>query len=654
MAFLLVLRKSKDQQLGKFNLNAITMKNKISLAFLTLISFAFIFNGCSGIKQMKQDYNSVEVYTEPEVLEVHGDTVQFTIKGNFPPKYFDKKGMIKFTPSIRYQGGSKNFDGFYLKGEKVELADDKKNTYNVIKTISYQDGGSFERDYKIPYKKGMENSLVESAIDYKIDSEFDELDKCMSKEESDSITAGTITTPLSVKPKERMYLGGVSEKDKTAKEQEMEEKYGPQANKQSDAGKDLYRPKSGVRKPYDGVVKPADKMVTATIFFEINDSRIRQSEKEGEAMEKVESFTETSQLRLNNIFIKSYASPDGELELNENLTQERANSTHDYLSSFLKQKGFESVHDTDFNKRATTEEDWSGFKKMIQQSDLDAKGKILDIANSNLPLDEKESSIRELDAWEPYITEEIMPELRRSHIKVKGFIEVQSLEDIRQLAEDHGLDTLNKQEKIKLAYHSNDINRKREIYQHYTEEYPDDWVGYNNLGVLLLYEARYEEARESFLQYAKRFPEVPEIQNNLGVANSNLKHYDSARDNYMAAQQGGLSVGNNLGILDIKVGDYESAINNFPQNQCDYNVALAYTLNENYEMAKNKIECIVDKKADHFYLRAIVAARNDNTELMTTSLTRAVELKEDYRSKAKNDIEFRDYHGTPKFKNALR
>ena len=109
-----------------------------------------------------------------------------------------------------------------------------------------------------------------------------------------------------------------------------------------------------------------------------------------------------------------------------------------------------------------------------------------------------------------------------------------------------------------------------------------------------------------------------------------------------------------MGILYIKYGDYDNAVASFDSKQCDYNVALAYTLKNDYDNALSKIDCITDKTPEVYYLRAVVAARKGDVDLMTTSLTLAVKGDPSYRDEAKTDMEFKKYWNKVEFQNAIK
>ncbi len=58
--------------------------------------------------------------------------------------------------------------------------------------------------------------------------------------------------------------------------------------------------------------------------------------------------------------------------------------------------------------------------------------------------------------------------------------------------------------------------------------------------------------------------------------------------------------------------------------------------------------------ADLYYLRAIAGARLNKADVVTTNLTRAVQLNANVRAMAKDDVEFIKYFGNPEFEGSIR
>ena len=623
------------------------MKMRRIFRLTSFIALGGAIASCSSVEDLKQSYPSVQVNTDPEVMEVHADTIDLTITGQVPEGYMDNDAVIKFNPYIQHEDGKKKLDRFFVKGSDVEIEQD----VNTIATID-EGGGSFEKSIKFPYESSFKTATLEAKVDFQKKSNYDSLSKCCEEPISDTITRGTITTPLTVKPFDIVRMAGVerAEADKSRKP-------GERPGELEGGRSGVFSPEENRRSPGEGVIKPERVTHQGTIFFKINRANIRASEKEGEAMQRIRDFARQKQLKIRTVKINSYASPDGELERNATLTQNRGDNTFDYMKEELRALGHASVNDTNFQKQAETKEDWDGFRRLARKSDFPSKDKVLDIATSSMALEEKEDALRELEVFDGYLAETLLPKLRRSEIEIIGFKRIRPLDTLRAISERDGLDSLHRKELLKLGYRSNDIDQKREVYKHYSERFPDDFIGPNNLNALLLYEGRYDEALKAFKQLNEQFPNKGPILNNLGVAYRHANEYAMAREKYEAARSEGIDERNNLGILDINVAEYASATESFENNRYDYNVALAHTLNDSYEEALDVISSITTKTADVYYLKAIVGARMGDEEIMTTSLRRAVEKggqEAGIRDRAKQDLEFREYHGSEEFKNAIR
>jgi len=119
--------------------------------------------GGNKTKKMADNFDQVQLTATPDPLEEVGDSVEVTIKGTFPPKYFDKNAVICFTPVLEYDGGETAFETMNFKGEAVEGD-------GVL--ISHDNGGSFTYKSKIPYNPTMDVSeLTVAPVIYKYSGE---------------------------------------------------------------------------------------------------------------------------------------------------------------------------------------------------------------------------------------------------------------------------------------------------------------------------------------------------------------------------------------------------------------------------------------------------------------------------------------------------
>ena len=116
------------------------------------LSLAIVVSSCGGIKKMKDLATKDQYSVTPKVLEMHNCEVNFTITGNFPAKYFNKKAVLTVTPVIKYEGGQLELTPIKLQGEGVPAND---------KVIPYATGGSFSSSDKFAYKDEMMLSQLE-------------------------------------------------------------------------------------------------------------------------------------------------------------------------------------------------------------------------------------------------------------------------------------------------------------------------------------------------------------------------------------------------------------------------------------------------------------------------------------------------------------
>ena len=81
---------------------------------------------------------------------------------------------------------------------------------------------------------------------------------------------------------------------------------------------------------------------------------------------------------------------------------------------------------------------------------------------------------------------------------------------------------------------------------------------------------------------------------------------------------------------------------------CDYNVALAQTLDKKYTIAEETIKCL-EENGKTLYLQAIVAARTKDVEKSLKHLAKAIKKDNKIKNIAKHDLEFAFIQDTPEF-----
>lgn len=573
-----------------------------------LIASAAITTGCS----VKTNMGNNNYTVTPNPLEVKGDTITITMSANIPAKAFNPKANVQFQPYLKTPKGDVQLKAVTLGGEKV--------TETVDYKIDSKTGGKFTYTERIPYNSDLKRVTLYPSFAVKIKGNYQTLEAVKGATFADKVLAeGTITTPLLVKSTELPLF------DET---------------------------------PYTAAT--ATKSVN--IYFPLDVDKFNVNFKSGKEIsnkKQIEllkkALKSDKAWAVQGLAINGFASPEGELQRNEGLSQGRANSTFTYMKKELKKLGFAEVNDQNLSMGYTLAEDWAGLAKLVEKSTLKDKNEIVAIINNGSIADmDKEMQIRNNHAksWEK-LKKDFLPKLRKSELVVKGATPLKTDEQL--LAAN--TDSLSDIELIHLASISADNAKKMEIYSKYETRFANDWRGYNNLGALYIAAGDYNKAETELNRANELSPENALVLANLGVVAKNKGDVKRAEELYKQAEAKGANVSYNKGIIAIKKGDYAGAMSNFRSaNKQDYNYALAQILSGDAQGAKTTLDNMKPEQltADHYYLRAIAGARMNNAEVVTTNLTRAVQLNPEVRTWAKEDVEFLKWFGNPTFEGAIR
>ena len=577
------------------------MKNQIQNVALSILAVAGLAS-CAGLGSMMKKYDKMVTYeVKPNPLEMHGDTVIVNVSGKYLPKYFAKKVELTITPTLKYTGGEKALKPVTVKGEKV--------TEGSGTTVVFKEGGSFSYTDKTAYIPEMKNCDLVLKIQGK--------QKKKTKDFPEKkIGDGTIITPLLVKNDEKPMLG-----------------------------------KDNFQKSYPVTQK-------TEIFFLVNMSDIRSSEVKGESMTTTQKFIEEKCIAKRFVFkgasISAYASPDGELSLNENLATNRAKTTVKYYSTLAKGKQKDKTQtlpgaDAEtFYATATTAEDWDGFKTAMQASDIKDKELILRVLEMYPDGDKRESEIKNLSATYKEVAEGILPKLRRSVTTWNCEQMSRSDDEISKLAASYP-DSLANEEILYAATLTSDINTKLSIYKSADRLYGADWRCSNNIGYCNIMLNKPADAQTAMDKANGLNNSAPEVNNNLGILVRWNGDRKKAMDYYNKAG-GSAEVNHNKGIVNIRDGKYGDAVGNFGSEN-SFNSALAKVLSGNGDGALTTLDASPEKEdALSYYLKAVVGARKGAVDLLINNLKIAINKDASFKSKAKEDLEFFKFRDNADFK----
>lgn len=561
------------------------LSNVKALALMAIIGFAAA--SCGGLGKMAKYAENIKYDVQPNPLIVRGDSVELNINGHFPGKYFNKKAMVELTPVLTYSGGSTPYKTVSFQGESAP------GNHTVI---PYDAGKNFTYSDKVAYKPEMRNSELMLNI----------LGRQGNKEkafEPYKLADGVITTPLLV-----------------------------QSDDMSIIAKDKFS-------------RTTSHKADAVIHYLVNSSIVRPTELRDADMKAIDDLMRANAKNKAYSFkgasIQSYASPEGEISLNENLAVDRANTAQSAISTIMRNRKIKFEADQ-FFKLDPRGEDWAGFKRKMEESNIADKDLILRILEMYSDLNKREQEIKNLAATYQEIAEKILPGLRRSQISINYDIVGRSDEEIIALARSANADSLNVEEMLYAATLTEDINEQNAIYEKASQTYTNDYRALNNMGVIKMRKNDISGAKQLF-ERAQAIEDNPVSRNNLAVIARLNGDRKTAAEMYAQAAGAGDEVNYNLGVLDIMNGDYNSAIQNM-KGYNTYNKALAQVLAGNNEAALNTLNQSDDKDtAEGLYLKAIIGARMNDSSMVSNSLKAAYGLDASLKERASEDLEFRNF-----------
>ena len=530
------------------------MIKKLYLPLVALLVLAL--SSCGKMGELSSDYFT----TNPEVLEAIGGKVPVTINGKFPEKYMKKKATVEVTPVLRWKGGEAKGQPAVFQGEKVE---------GNGQTISYKVGGSYTMKASFDYVPEMANS--ELYLDFKI-----------------------------TKGKKTYTIPSVKIADGVIATSELPTAASSNASYANDA--------------FQRIIKDAQ---TANIMFLIQQANLRNSELNSDDMKEfhkkvAEINADTKNYKLNNIEISAYASPDGGVELNTGLAENRENNTEKYMQRQLKKGKIDANLDAKY-----TAQDWEGFQELVSKSNLQDKDLILRVLSMYQDPEQREAEIKNISSVYKTLADEILPQLRRARLTANYDIIGRSDDEINE-AFNTDAKVLSVEELLYAATLTNDNARKEAIFTKTTQLYPNDFRAYNNLGELAFAAGDAAKAESYFKQAASKNANAPEVNANLGLCEL-VKGNVAAAESYLGKATGANAANEALGNLYIKQGQYDRAVNAFGDAKTN-SAAQAQILAKDYNKAKATLSAIKNPDAMTDYLMAIVGARTNNASLVSSGI----------------------------------
>ncbi len=554
---------------------------KKNLFLVSVIAMAML-TSCGTVPQPEQ------ITVNPSPLAVVGDKVNADITGTFPVKKFAKKGILTVTPVLK-------FDGKELEGPTVTYVGEKVKENGT--TVSYKQGGQYTQSCSFDYDPAMAKSelyLRFTAKNGKKEVEIPEV----------KIADGLVVTA----------------KLATAEDNET-------------------------IVTTDKFQRIIQDTLEADIKFMIQQAELRSSETGSQKVKDLQAAIKDAnndeKKAINKLEVSGYASPDGGMELNTKLADNRQANAQKFLQKQMKKDKVDAEIEAN-----TTAEDWEGFQAAMENSNIQDKQVVLNVLKMYSDPEERETQIKNLSNVYKTIADDILPQLRRSRlILTRDLIGRSDEEILAELKSDSC--KLNVEEMLYAATLVESQDEKLAIYQKAADTF-GDYRAYNNMGMIYFEQGNIEEARRNYNKALEIEPNDPDVNYNAALAA--MADNDLAKaEEYLgkaAGTKGDLKAAQ--GTFYTMKGDYKAAKEAYG-NSATNNAAVQQILDEDYAGALQTLKAVKEPNATTAYLLAVVGARTNDRDAVYANLPVAIERDANMKAKAANDIEFAKFAEDPQF-----
>lgn len=587
--FIFVVKLMKEK-----NKKFITKKfMKKQLFFTVSMVFALIFSSCT--KNMTA-LDPGLFKCNPNPLEVKGGKVDATVSGTFPVKYFNKKEVVTVTPVLKFEGKEIKGTPVNFQGEKVKGND---------QVISYKAGGTYTMNVSFNYDPKMAKS--ELYLEFSVLA-----NKKTYQIPSVKVADGVIATS---------QLVSVNNSEMTP---------------------------VIINDKFQRVIQEKQD---ANIMFLIQQSKLRKTETSSSDVvaltKKIKAVSETPNQQVAGFEVSAYASPDGGMKLNTNLAEKRQDVTVDFLNKQMRKLKANVKIDSKF-----TPEDWEGFQKLMENSNIQDKEVILRVLTMYTDPEQREREIKNISVAFKEIAEEILPQLRRSRLDLTVNVTGKSDAELASLANDDP-SKLSVEELLYAATLTNDLSKKGDLYQKVTEFYPTDVRGFNNLSVVKYLQGNVEGASQNIAKALEINYKSADVNYNAGIISLAKGDLGKSEEYFGKAAGTSGNVGQGLGTVYTIKGDYSKAKTYFGSTASN-NAALVKILNTDYSGARNTLSEVQHPNAMTSYLGAIIGARTNDRDAVYQNLKNAINQDRTFAAKAIKDIEFSKYATDTQFLSIVK
>ena len=545
---------------------------KKTLFFLAGAALLISAAACSSPEKMTKQAENIKIECVPPVLEVIAGSIDATVSVTYPKDYYNPGVVMEVTPVIVYEGGEATMKPFKYQGENVRA------NYKVISSA----GQTVTENIHFDYVEGMEKCFLE--LRGKVIAKGKDIPLPSKK-----VAEGANTTYMLVKP-----AASIAFKDGEYKEM-------------------------------------IPVTLESQIKYDVNSSEVRNSELRSasikEFQEALKAATSDERAVVKNAEIVAYASPDGSVDLNDKLSENRSGSAG---------KAWNTVTKGILNETPEVRsegEDWEGFQQLVAESNLEDKDLILRVLSMYSDPAVRENEIKNMSQVYTALKGEVLPELRRArliaNIEYKNYTSEELLEVLKE-----NDDVLDEEALLRAATVTKDADQKESIWRKAVNKFGSERARYN-LAALYTSKGKNDKAETELGKVKLNDADVNNLKGLLALRKGDVK---AAEDSFRRANNQNSNI--NLGVLLIENGRYEEAARVLADVPgCCHNTVLSYILTDQLEKAMSAAHC---KDPKVWYLKAIVAARQGDSAGVKSNLEYAFK-NESLKERAARDVEFTGY-----------
>ena len=591
------------------------------LVFAATLLTLFALTGCS-LNQMVKMADEQKLTVEPSPLELHGDSVKFTMTANLPVKMLKKGKEYIIKPFYVYNGQEKELENIVFRAE--DFPNSKEEQPRISKTISFA--------YEPEMKQG--ELVVQGVARNPKNDRTKETDRM-------KVAEGIITTSGLV---QQNYFSAYADHGYNNQEE-----------------------------------------LTPTVigfFFPQGSSYLRPSEIRSQRGDSLQNFIAEKNVT-RSVTITGTHSPEGSERVNKNLSQDRARRIEEFYRRNMRRYDYRGMADSiNFILKPVVLE-WEPFVAALEEYDgisQSQKQEMLSIVNGAGSFEEKEDRLQRVNGYRK-VFNDIYPLLRTAKAEILTVKEKKTDAEIAVLARQIAAgtispDSLSDEELGYAATLTPSLEEREQIFLAATKK-NDSPASHNNLGAVYLQMAaransdaqrtQYIERAVNQFELANRKQENAESYNNLAVAYYMQGNTDKAYQAITRAESlnptevTARGLRGVKGALEISRGNYDQAIQSLSNAEETaenlYNLGLAYLLKKDYNNAITNLNEAIEKDnnmAKAYYAAAIANARLGKESAAYEMLQKAVTNDQELKRSALEDLEFSQFQNNERFRNTLR